>query len=328
MPEFWCSHGGVEKDRSQNIIQAVIGAAGGCLEICGEVIITTEEDNADSAIESLCVSPRVNSRLQLARQLTAMALNCVMSGGDRLCTGMSNEALFNECNYICAGGPGMHSIQECINLVSCWNKGGQLDEYGVCIGLEDSCHNRKLCNPDVGLCFDPLDTPESRRTCVRAIRNYCTILMPGEAECEIGIVSDMLEFCPPYCGDRIIKHSETCDPPGQPGPGPQPGICRDDCTYCGDGIKNNSEKCDDGNGINNDGCKNDCLGGICGDGELDTIHDETCDPPGHPGLGPQPGICRDDCTYCGDGEVNNAEQCDDGNGIDIDECRNDCKWNI
>jgi cysteine-rich repeat protein len=66
----------------------------------------------------------------------------------------------------------------------------------------------------------------------------------------------------PTCGDGIISTGETCDPPWAPGPEPQANICRETCTYCGDGISNNGEQCDDGNGINNDGCKNDCTIGI------------------------------------------------------------------
>src|SRR2546425_770483 len=32
----------------------------------------------------------------------------------------------------------------------------------------------------------------------------------------------------------------------------------------------------------------------------------------------------DACTFCGDGIVNDGEQCDDGNNINDDNCRNDC----
>jgi cysteine-rich repeat protein len=64
--------------------------------------------------------------------------------------------------------------------------------------------------------------------------------------------------CLPICGDSNIDPGETCDPPGQPGPGPQPGECRADCTYCGDGIVDVGEECDDGNGVNYDGCNNNC----------------------------------------------------------------------
>ncbi|MHC4538062.1 MAG: IPTL-CTERM sorting domain-containing protein, partial [Planctomycetota bacterium] len=86
----------------------------------------------------------------------------------------------------------------------------------------------------------------------------------------------------PRCGDETIDPAlgETCDPPGVPGPNTaQPGICRASCTYCGDGIMNNGEQCDDGNGVNFDGCNNDCeietcnvlvdKGVDCGTGQVD-----------------------------------------------------------
>ncbi len=135
---------------------------------------------------------------------------------------------------------------------------------------------------------------------------------------------------PIICGNNAIDPGETCDPPGQPGPGPQPGVCRLSCTYCGDGTPNNGEACDDGNGVNGDGCENNCTitppPPICGDGIIGNTPGETCDPPGQPGPGPQPGICRQNCTYCGDdGNLPDpGEQCDDGNGINNDACRNNC----
>ncbi len=61
----------------------------------------------------------------------------------------------------------------------------------------------------------------------------------------------------------------------------------------------------------------------CGDGDVNPP--ETCDPPGStpPGTDNQ---CRDDCTYCGDGNEDgqHGEECDDGNDDNFDGCRNDC----
>jgi cysteine-rich repeat protein len=59
----------------------------------------------------------------------------------------------------------------------------------------------------------------------------------------------------------------------------------------------------------------------CGNGTLDG--DETCDPPGAP-QPPNQNVCRADCTFCGDGLVQAGEECDDGNDVDTDTCRNDC----
>lgn len=63
---------------------------------------------------------------------------------------------------------------------------------------------------------------------------------------------------------------------------------------------------------------------VCGNGVVDP--GETCDPPG--GQWPPNGnLCRQTCTYCGDGIVNNGEQCDDGNNNNADSCRNNCTSN-
>lgn len=59
----------------------------------------------------------------------------------------------------------------------------------------------------------------------------------------------------------------------------------------------------------------------CGDGTVNATG-ETCDPPGS--TLNNGATCRSDCTYCGDGNVETSEQCDDGNTDNTDACRNDC----
>ncbi len=58
----------------------------------------------------------------------------------------------------------------------------------------------------------------------------------------------------------------------------------------------------------------------CGDGIVD--RGEQCDD----GNAVNTDACRNDCTlpYCGDGIVDMGEQCDDGNAVNTDACRNDC----
>jgi cysteine-rich repeat protein len=91
---------------------------------------------------------------------------------------------------------------------------------------------------------------------------------------------------------------------------------------CGDGVANGGEACDDGNGVDDDGCSNDCtIPPFCGDGSVDA--GETCDPPGS-AAGGNGNVCRGNCTVCGDGVANSGEACDDGNGIDGDACSNAC----
>jgi cysteine-rich repeat protein len=100
---------------------------------------------------------------------------------------------------------------------------------------------------------------------------------------------------------------------------------------CGDSIVNDGEQCDDGNGVDTDACRNNCTLPICGDGILNQAC-ERCDGSSFPATAPSShGACRtgitcgeDSCTFCGDGVPNGDEECDDGNAVDTDTCRNNC----
>jgi hypothetical protein len=105
-PGFWGSHAfeNPDKPRSQNITQQVLDAGGG-LEICGECITTTVPvKDASSAVEAMCASPSGNILLQNARQLTALGLNCSVSGFGGDCSGDPFLAeLMADCNAACVG---------------------------------------------------------------------------------------------------------------------------------------------------------------------------------------------------------------------------------
>ena len=114
-----------------------------------------------------------------------------------------------------------------------------------------------------------------------------------------------------FCGDEETNVTgETCDPPGSE---QQNGaICRQDCTYCGDGVKDAGEQCDDGNTVDDDACRNDCVLPFCGDGILD--EGEECDD----GNNVDGDKCSAECDiepYCGDGIIQPelGEQCDPPN---------------
>jgi cysteine-rich repeat protein len=119
---------------------------------------------------------------------------------------------------------------------------------------------------------------------------------------------------------------------------------------CGDGFVDTAagEVCDDGNGIDGDGCDNDCTWSCEGVADCDDLElcdgSETCDAAhicqdGAPAADGTPctdasggeGVCRGGrCTNpeCGNGSVNamTGEECDDGNLIPGDGCENDCTW--
>ncbi len=136
------------------------------------------------------------------------------------------------------------------------------------------------------------------------------------------------------CGDGVINDSgcvETCDTNSFPGSAPashgacRPGPCGTPaaCTFCGDGIVNDGEQCDDGNAVETDACRNNCLVPVCGDSIVGNTPGETCDPPGsNAGL---PNVCRENCTFCGDGVLDQGEVCDDHNNVAGDGCSPTCQ---
>jgi hypothetical protein len=206
---FWGTHAGEEnvkkKKRSMNVTQAVMEANAAYPNICGEEINNTSVDTAGSALEALCVAPMGMQEYQLARQLTAMALNCVMTdlGGasdSNPCAslGMSIEDLFVNCNDACASGDST-MFEMCIEEISCFNNGGVFTEdgycrtgscsydgsscndtdapcnAGTCDPILDNCSENPLVNDTFGLYFDPPGPAGSSKACNMAIKDACTI---------------------------------------------------------------------------------------------------------------------------------------------------------
>ena len=191
----------------------------GCLNVCGEIISDTDKNCADSALEAICISIKGDSRLQLARQLTAAALNCVISGGGSDCTGTSlYSQVFSTCNSLCAdSASGQSQVTQCIGQLDCLNNGGiplasGICQKGVCAGnqepcsggcsdssacvpLPGNCHERVLVNEDLGLDFDPPGPAGSSGRCNDVIGNACKVLQPGEAKCGFGNISTAPETC-------------------------------------------------------------------------------------------------------------------------------------
>jgi hypothetical protein len=193
-PGFWGTHGcpeeGCEEQGgscAQNITQAVIDASGG-ITVCGEPITNTLLNSNESAVEAICVSNKGGAitKLQLARQLAATALNCVVSGGQGpadVCTGVSIDDVFLACNSVCTdSGASKTDIGDCIEALDCFNNGGTFSN-GVCTpGGPDNCHNQPLPLEELGLdhCQDNLGnlvqgSSGSSNECNDAIKNACTI---------------------------------------------------------------------------------------------------------------------------------------------------------
>ncbi len=204
-PGFWGTHAGTAKAGSSNITQAVLNKVASA-QICGKSIFNTNVASANSAVEAMCVSPKGDQRLQLARQLTSAALNCIMSGGGATCTGVSIQSTFAACNDTCSGLPSTMSTADCIDAIDCFNNGGTLLDNGacqmgtcngdgttgcetddncahlsstgspaVCIPPAGNCHDRALVNDALGLSFDPPGPAGSTDSCNTAHKNKCNI---------------------------------------------------------------------------------------------------------------------------------------------------------
>jgi cysteine-rich repeat protein len=144
------------------------------------------------------------------------------------------------------------------------------------------------------------------------------------------------------CGDGIVNHSagEQCDNRGAL----STSTCDADCSLpaCGDGFRNDAtgEQCDDGDGDNQNDCTNLCKPNICGDGYVDREGPatEVCDDGNQFTEQECPygiatcTVCRGDCMevrnltgpVCGDGMLNGAEACDDGNTEACGSCNATC----
>ncbi|HEX6132005.1 MAG TPA: hypothetical protein VF044_09755, partial [Actinomycetota bacterium] len=169
-PGFWKTHAGEEKPRSRNVTQAVLDSVGG-LVVCGETIADTLVDSPSSALEAMCVSPRGSRALQLIRQLTAMGLNCAVSGVGGDCGGsMALGELWEDCNAACAGDPSPLGIGECIGLVDCFNDGGTILDGECVVDPLDDCHERDL--PEE---LGPPGPAGSTDACKQALFSPCLI---------------------------------------------------------------------------------------------------------------------------------------------------------
>ncbi len=200
---FWGTHAraNANKAGSQNITQAVINAGGGSLQICGECInATVPINNAASAVEAICVSPSAAPILQNARELTALALNCIISGGGANCSGSSVAGLFSDCNNACLGLPSTRTNQQCRNEIGCVNNGGSFvagscngvcangqtcsllnnsvpcADLSQCVPPLGNCHDQPLVNSGLGLDFEPPGPAGSELDCNGAIGNRCAVL--------------------------------------------------------------------------------------------------------------------------------------------------------
>lgn len=223
---YWSAHS--SDGRGINVTGEVL-AATGCLDICGELLSNTSYDNADSVLEAMCVRTQGVPEIEVARQLTALSLNCVASGYGPECEGWVDvQDLFHECNHTCEHPDDVWALTlgECFEMTRCFNEGGDpfsvpgtcvtgfcsdngapcnADDLSACTSPLDatcdpnpeSCHNSEICLDGLGVCVPP-NTPSDTRTCKKATSSACTILEVGtttEADCTKGGTIEEDEAC-------------------------------------------------------------------------------------------------------------------------------------
>lgn len=257
---FWSTHAGA----TGNVTRAAIDACDGCLNVCGEIISDTALDSADSALEALCIAPRGDSRLQLARQLATLSLNCCISGFGKRCENdPERAALFASCDTLCTGDDGSN-LDECIEMLECLNEGGTLSDDSKRRCRRGTCGDRAVCNDELGLCFTGVPGSSALECSeARGPFNECTLLPPGEQECATGTADSAPETC---CGDGVCEGGEDG------------GNCPEDCVCSSSCV--GQDACTGNTGII--GC-NSCIGDrACFDnsndvGEISCIGNFSCD---------------------------------------------------
>jgi hypothetical protein len=148
------------------------------------------------------VRVRGTQTLQLARQLIAAALNCIVTGinaGDPTpsadCSEASIAALFADCNKACVGDPtATRTVGDCISQIDCFNNGGTFSSQTGCTpGGDNSCHNQALPLDDIaglpnndpasGKCFGQQGPAGSPDECNAARSSTCEVIGSNESSC-------------------------------------------------------------------------------------------------------------------------------------------------
>lgn len=200
---FWGTHGGTERggtNMTQALLDGYNSANGPDLSICGRTIDNTTLGSVNSALEAICVR-RGDARAHLARELTAAALNCIITraegdpaapqcdrtgglAGD-VCAGVSIAEIFNACNSACATGVAAEILVggaprplSCVTALDCFNNGGDFDpSTGRCSTSPSSCADSPLVNG----CFDfqPAGPAGSPQECNDSRRNAVLVVPPA-----------------------------------------------------------------------------------------------------------------------------------------------------
>ena len=246
-------------------------------------------------------------------------------GNESNADGCTNDCALNVCGdgFVHAGVEACDDANQddtdaCLNSCEAARCGDGITQVGV-----ESCDDGNTDNTDA--CLNSCQVAGCGDGFVQADVESCddgntvleVIIAYGLTSCEVcdaecATVAGVTSFC----GDTLVNGAETCDD----GNDVDTDACRNQCidARCGDGVVwAGTEACDDGDSDNTDACLNTCIVASCGDGFVQSGI-ETCDD----GNNVDGDYCSADCStitaVCGDGEVGPGESCDDGNQAETD----------
>jgi len=202
----------------------------------------------------------------------------------------------------------------------------------VDLGVGEVCDDGNTADGD-GCSADCMTGP----TCGDGMANGTEVCDDGNTDDGDGCSADCSSD--ETCGNGTTDIGEECDDGNVD---PDDG-CSATCVIerCGNSLVEGTEACDDGNMVDGDGCEGDCtfsctMDSECDDGMLcngaETCASNVC-AAGTPaadatdcggGMVCRAGTCA--MPVCGNGILEGAEACDDGNSTAGDGCENDCTF--
>ena len=278
---------------------------------------------------------------------TCVATLGAACGSESDCSGAC-ETTFIDCDYNeCCG---RHS-HPCDRETDCC-AGYECGSGGYCVGEEpeepepvvcqrDNCNiGHELCNAELP---SKTYTVSNNQICTftgkitqhgNTWKNPATLIITGNGpECSKTIQ---------YTDCEIVSYSVTCNEGAVTFSADDSSYITinkecEDISYCGDGTLDQGEECDDGNSNIFDGCTSDCTLTFCGDGTIQNPNGysqyEDCEF--NSDCNDYDSNTIDSCVkcsceyeylpYCGDGNLDPGEECDDGNHINGDGCSSVCE---